>query len=151
MSYTALTLAIGWLIALILFLGFIILLRYMQYRERIALLTHGINPNELRRQRRNQGILRAGLITMMVGVALTIGLYPLGFLLPGTFSSAPLHLGPWLLPGLIPLGVGLALLCSYYLESNGQNSIDETHEQDKKAEQKIIPLKKHQNQEQQER
>ena len=147
MSYTAVILVIGWLIALVLFLGFIILLRYMQYRERIALLTHGINPNELRRQRRNQGILRAGLITMMVGVALTIGLYPLGFLLPNTFSTAPLHLGPWLLPGLIPLGVGLALMCSYYLESNVQSSTDEVKEQEKKDEQKIIPLKKHQNQE----
>ncbi len=147
MSYTAVTLVIGWLIALVLFLSFIILLRYMQYRERIALLTHGINPNELRRQRRNQGILRAGLITMMVGVALTIGLYPLGFLLPNTFSTAPLHLGPWLLPGLIPLGVGLALMCSYYLESNVQSSTDEVKEQEKKNEQKIIPLKKHQNQE----
>jgi formate hydrogenlyase subunit 3/multisubunit Na+/H+ antiporter MnhD subunit len=151
MSFTAVTLVIGWLIALVLFLGFIILLRYMQYRERIALLTHGINPNEIRRQRRSQGILRAGLITMMVGIALTIGLYPLGFLLPSTFSTAPFHLGPWLLPGLIPLGVGLALMCSYYLEPNVQNITDETKEQEKTTAQKIIPLKKHQHQEQQER
>jgi formate hydrogenlyase subunit 3/multisubunit Na+/H+ antiporter MnhD subunit len=147
MSYTAVTLVVGWLIALVLFLGFIILLRYLQYRERIALLTHGINPNQLRRQRRNQGILRAGLITMAVGVALTIGLYPLGFLLPSTFSTAPLHLGPWLLPGLIPLGVGLALMCSYYLESNVQSSTDEENEQAKDGEHKIIPLNKHQKQE----
>ncbi len=121
MSYNVLALLIGWLIALAIFLGFIVLLRYLQHRERMALITKGINPNEGRRQRRSRGILRAGLITMMIGLSLTIGLYPLGFVLPSSFTATPFHLGPWLLPGLIPFGVGLALTCSYYLEQNIQS------------------------------
>ncbi len=121
MSYNVLALLIGWLIALAIFFGFIVLLRYIQHRERMALITKGINPNDGRRQRRSRGILRAGLITMMIGLSLTIGLYPLGFVLPSSFTATPFHLGPWLLPGLIPFGVGLALTCSYYLEQNIQS------------------------------
>jgi hypothetical protein len=140
MSYNVLALLIGWLIALAIFLGFIVLLRYIHHRERMALITQGINPNDGRRQRRSRGILRAGLITMMVGLSLTIGLYPLGFVLPNSFTATPFHLGPWLLPGLIPFGVGLALTCSYYLEQNTQSeepektkviSIDEHRKRDK--------------------
>ena len=120
---------LGWLTALAIFFGFIVLLRYLHHRERMALITHGINPDSVRKQRRSRGMLRAGLITAMVGLALTVGLYPIGFMLPATFTSTPFHLGPWLLPGLIPLGVGLALISSYYLEQNTQSLSDnETRE-----------------------
>ncbi len=121
---------LGWLAALAIFFGFIVLLRYLQHRERMALITHGINPDSVRKQRRSRGILRAGLITAMVGLALTVGLYPIGFMLPTTFTSTPFHLGPWLLPGLIPLAVGLALISSYYLEQNTQ-ALSENETQEK--------------------
>ena len=142
MSYNVLALLIGWLIAMAIFLGFIVLLRYIQYRERMAMLRHGIRPPMSRRQRRNRGILRAGLITMMVGVTLTIGLYPVGFLLPSTFTSTPFHIGPWLLPGLIPFGVGAALTGSYYLEQNAQSDMEDTQNEDthKKDKSNVIPL-----------
>ncbi len=142
MSYNALVLLIGWLIALAIFFGFIIFLRYIQHRERMALITHGINPDSRQKQRRNRGILRAGLITMMVGLSLTVGLYPIGFLLPSSFTSTPFHLGPWLLPGLIPFGVGLALTCSYYLEQNVQSNTEEP------AETKVISLEERRGKEQ---
>ena len=116
MTLSILTILLGWLIALAIFFGFIVLLRYISYRERMALIAHGIDPGMLRRQRRSVGILRAGLIITMVGLALTVGLYPIGFILPPTFAAIPLHFGPWLLPGLIPLAVGIALITSYYLE-----------------------------------
>jgi hypothetical protein len=111
---------LGWLIALAIFFGFIVLLRYIEHRERMALIARGIDPNRIRRQRKGIGVLRAGLITGMVGLALTIGLYPLGFMLPGSLTLAPLHFGPWLLPGLIPLGVGGALVISHYLGQDSQ-------------------------------
>jgi hypothetical protein len=140
LSYNVIVLIAGWLIALVIFLGFILLLRYIQYREHMALLTHGLHPNDLRRQRRNRGILRAGLITMMVGLSLTIGLYPIGFLLPHTMSTTPFHLGPWLLPGLIPFGVGIALIFSYYLEQSTLNSIETENTEDQD---KVISLQNH--------
>jgi hypothetical protein len=115
MSSGVLAALLGWLIALAIFFGFIVLLRFIEHRERMALIARGLDPQSLRRQRRGIGVLRAGLIITMVGLALTIGLYPLGFMLPAAFTSTPFHFGPWLLPGLIPLGVGSALIISHYL------------------------------------
>jgi hypothetical protein len=136
MSSNIIAILVGWLIALTIFLGFIVLLRYIHYREHMALITHGFNPHTLRRHRRS-GILRAGLITMMVGLSLTIGLYPVNFLLPAALNSVPFHLGPWLLPGLIPFGVGVALIVSYYLEQSSLAQ-DEVPRGDN-----IIPLEEH--------
>src|SRR5947209_17781262 len=116
MSSGVLAALLGWLIALAIFLGFIAVLRYIDHRERMAMIARGIDPYRLRRRRRHgTGLLRAGLIVAMVGLALTIGLYPLGYILPAVVTNTPLHVGPWLLPGLIPLGVGAALIISYYL------------------------------------
>ena len=114
MSSSVLAALIFWLIALAIFFGFIVMLRYLDHRERMALIARGLDPH-LRRRRKGIGVLRAGLIVSMVGLALTIGLYPLGFMLPPAFTSTPFHVGPWLLPGLIPLGVGSALIISHYL------------------------------------
>ncbi len=141
MSFNILLLLIGWLVAMAIFFGFIVMLRYLHHRETMALISHGINP-EIRR-RRSRGMLRAGLIITMVGLALTIGLYPVGFFLPPIFAT-PFHLGPWLLPGLIPLGVGIALIGSYYLEQNAPVNNDETRDN-------VIPMKDHQERKQREK
>ena len=136
MSSTALTVFIGWLVALAIFFGFIVLLRYIQHIERMAMINSGLNPNSNRtnpRYRRSRGMLRAGLITAMVGLTLTIGLYPVGYFLPPFFFSIPFHLGPWLLPGLIPLGVGSALVISYYLERDNQPSDSDEDVEEKKV------------------
>ncbi len=117
MSSSLLVVLIGWLVALAIFFSFIVLLRYLQHREHMAMISTGMHPASLRAPRhRNRGMLRAGLIIAMVGLTLTIGLYPIGYILPPVFANIPLHIGPWLLPGLIPLGVGIALTASYYLE-----------------------------------
>ncbi len=138
MSADAIIVLVGWVLALAIFFGFIILLRYLEHRERMALISQGIHPGNMPKRHRNRGILRAGLITMMVGLTLTLGLYPLGFILPVNFASAPFHLGPWLLPGLIPFGVGFALTVSYYLEQTTQSQ-----ETDKAKNEKVIPINEH--------
>ena len=105
-----------WLGALALFLGFIAVVRYLDHRERMTLIERGLlRESGGRHSPRGSGLLRGGLITAMVGFAVTIGLYTLGYLLPAPFSAVPGRLGPWLLPGLIPLAVGVALVASYYL------------------------------------
>lgn len=129
MNESLLVVLIGWLVALAIFFGFIVLLRYLQHREHMAMISSGIHPNSLLPpRRRNRGILRAGLIIAMVGLTLTIGLYPIGYILPPIFANIPFHLGPWLLPGLIPLGVGIALTTSYYLERENMPSDSERME-----------------------
>ncbi len=144
---------LGWLAVLAIFFGFIVLLRYLHHKERMALITQGIHPavqrnDDPQRLIRSRRMLRAGLIIAMVGLALTVGLYPVGFYLPPTIT-APFHLGPWLLPGLIPLGVGIALIVSYYLEQNAQGtqSTSIPNDEDKTN---ITPLKEHLDKRQQE-
>jgi ABC-type Fe3+ transport system permease subunit len=117
MSPSILAALLAWLLALVIFLGFIVLLRYIDHRERMAMISRGIDPHRRRSKRRGTGVLRAGLITFMVGLALTVGLYPIGFMIPPTYTI-PFRAGPWLLPGLIPLGVGSALIISYYLQDD---------------------------------
>ncbi len=141
MSFNVLMVLIGWLVAMAIFFGFIVMLRYLHHRETMALISHGINPEP--RRRRSRGMLRAGLIITMVGLALTIGLYPVGFFLPPIFAT-PFHLGPWLLPGLIPLGVGTALIGSYYLEQNTPIGSEDQHEN-------VIPIKDRQERRQKEK
>jgi hypothetical protein len=124
MSSSVLVALLAWLLALAIFLGFIVLLRYIDHRERMALISRGIDPNRLRSNRKGVGVLRAGLIIFMVGLALTVGLYPIGFLIPPSYTI-PFRAGPWLLPGLIPLGVGTALIISYYLAPQGSPPTDQ--------------------------
>lgn len=106
-----------WLGTLALFLACIVAVRYLEHRERMSMIERGlVPPSGGRRQaRRGSGLLRGGLITMSVGIAVTVGLYNLGYLLPAPFSAVPDRFGPWLLPGLIPTAVGVALVASYYL------------------------------------
>ncbi|HEY7122469.1 MAG TPA: hypothetical protein VH540_00840 [Ktedonobacterales bacterium] len=118
---TLLLLALGWLLVLVVFLSFLALLRYLDHRERMAMILRGITPPDKRHNRlprptlvRRTVLLQGGLITAMVGLALTVGLYPLGYILPPSLV-APYHLGPWLLAGLIPLAVGGALILGHYL------------------------------------
>lgn len=119
-----------WLGALALFLGFIAIVRYLDHRERMSMIEHGIfdSPEANRRRvARGTAVLRGGLITAGVGIAVTLGLYTLGYLLPAPFNAVPGRLGPWLLPGLIPTFVGLALIASYYLAPPRPESLDDAH------------------------
>src|SRR5947207_7446936 len=93
---------ISWLVVLAIFCGFIVLLRFLEHRERMALIARGIDPNALRRPRRGVGVLRAGLIIAMIGLTLTIGLYPLGVFFPFLISQSPLPFGPLAFPCFIP-------------------------------------------------
>src|SRR5262249_49389495 len=111
-------LGLEWLGALALFLGFIALVRYLDHRERMMLIERGLLDDldaERLRATRSSAQLRGGLITAMVGLAVTVALYTLGYLLPPPLNAVPGRFGPWLLPGLIPLAIGLALVANYYL------------------------------------
>ena len=85
---------------------FLTAVRYINYRERAALAQYGVLQNEgafweRLGQRSPQGVLWAGVITAMSGLALLLGLYTIG-------------LGPWLLGGLVPLFVGLGMVFIYF-------------------------------------
>jgi hypothetical protein len=90
--------------------GFLAFLRYMNYKETIALAEKGLTKPESKSS--SKGMLRWGIMITALGLALTIGLYLIGF---DAASNYPLRLGPWMLGGLVPLFLGLGLVLLHYL------------------------------------
>jgi len=95
-------------VVLIIF-GFLAFLRYMNYRETLALAEKGLTKPE---RKSGKGLLRWGIVLSSLGLALSLGLYLIGFNSP---TSYPLHLGPWMLGGFVPLFLGLGLVLLHFL------------------------------------
>ncbi len=90
------------------FFGFFAFLRYMRYKETIILAEKGlVHPGY--GSSNGSGTLRWGLAITGLGLALCLGLYPIGFtsVVSGEF---PLNFGPWMLAGLLPTFFGLSLI-----------------------------------------
>ncbi len=94
---------------LVIIFGFLAFLRYMNYKETIALAEKGVTRPEVKS---GKGLLRWGIVISALGAALTLGLYPIGFL---NNDNYPLHLGPWMLGGFVPLFLGIGLILLHYL------------------------------------
>lgn len=95
--------------ALAIIFGFLAFLRYMSYRETIALAEKGLTHPEAKSR---NGLLRWGILISALGLALSLGLYPIGF---SAGYDYPLHLGPWMLGGFVPLFLGLSLIFLHVL------------------------------------
>ena len=94
-------------IVIIAALTFTAVMRYIAYKERVALVERGVDIESLFRNqqlgRRGQvGILWAGTITAASGLGILAGLWMLGR-------------GIWLIAGFLPLFVGLGMLAIYYV------------------------------------
>ena len=99
----------GTIVVLAIIFGFIAFLRYMNYKETVALAEKGLTRPDAKN---SKGLLRWGVVVTALGAALTLGLYPIGFLAGGSY---PFHIGPWMLGGLVPLFLGLGLVLLHYL------------------------------------
>ncbi|HET9912364.1 MAG TPA: DUF6249 domain-containing protein [Anaerolineales bacterium] len=95
--------------ALAIIFGFLAFLRYMNYKETIALAEKGLTRPE---QKTGGGLLRWGILVTGLGIALSLGLYPIGF---SAGVIYPLRLGPWMLGGFVPLFLGLGLILLHFL------------------------------------
>ena len=89
--------------------GFLAFLRYINYKETLALAEKGLAKPE---SKPAKGLLRWGIVLSSLGLALTLGLYFIGFNSPNDY---PLHLGPWMLGGFVPLFLGIGLILIHYL------------------------------------
>ena len=88
-------------------LAFVAAMRYIAYKERVALVERGVDIEDLFRSQRlgrqgNRGILWAGTITAASGLGILLGLWMLGR-------------GIWLIAGFLPLFIGLGMLAIYYV------------------------------------
>ncbi len=111
-------------IFLIIF-GFLAFVRYLRYKETVALAERGLIREQRRRKTRNT--LRSGIITTAVGLALTCGLMPVGYLLtdPNVANRLPLgFFGPWMVVGLIPTFFGLGLIILHATNDEEDESED---------------------------
>ncbi len=99
---------------------FIVVLRYIGYRETLQLAEKGlVRPDRMASGSGNgKDTLRWGIVITAVGLALCVGLYPIG-LLPG--SSFPLGIGPWMIAGFLPTFFGLGLILIYVLTHEGKD------------------------------
>jgi len=89
--------------------GFFAFWRYLQYREVVVLAEKGL-VRSAAVSGNGSGSLRWGIVITALGLALSLGFYPLGFLFDAQGRLFPLHFGPWMLIGLIPLFFGLGLV-----------------------------------------
>ena len=94
---------------LLVIFGFLAFMRYMNYRETLVLAEKGLSRPE---STPNKRLLRWGILVTALGIALTLGLYLAGF---ASADLYPLHLGPWMLGGFVPLFLGLGLILVHYL------------------------------------
>lgn len=94
---------------LVVVFGFLAFMRYINYKETLALAEKGMTRPE---QKNSKSLLRWGIVITALGFALSIGLYPIGF---GTGYNYPFHLGPWMLGGFVPLFLGLGLVLLHYI------------------------------------
>jgi len=101
----------GILFFIVLF-AFLAVWRYLQYRETLALAEKGLLKPDTRQDTHANGssALRWGVIIASLGLALTVGLWPLGI-----NSYYPLGLGPWMIGAFIPLFFGLGLVLIHIL------------------------------------
>lgn len=97
---------------LIVIFGFIAFMRYLNYRETLALAEKGLTRPERSEAKNSKGLLRWGILVTALGIALSLGLYLVGF---DSAENYPFHLGPWMLGGFVPLFLGLGLILSHFL------------------------------------
>ena len=67
---------LGTVAALAIIFGFLAFLRYMSYKETIALAEKGVSGPK---SKSSKGLLRWGIVIASLGFALSLGLYPIGF------------------------------------------------------------------------
>ena len=97
--------------------GFIALMRYINYRETIALAEKGlVRPAKAQKNDKSDlSALRWGIVIASIGLAIIIGVFPIG--------------GTVMLVGLIPTFFGLGLVLIYVLTRESDKKDEENEDQ----------------------
>ena len=112
---------LGFLGFCVLLFGFILAMRYLGYRETMTLAEKGI-VKPVKPNGGDKGSLIWGIIITSLGLALSAGLYPIGFM---TGMNLPLGLGPWMILGFFPTFFGLGLILIYVLTKKDEKKVEE--------------------------
>jgi hypothetical protein len=106
-----------------LLFAFLILWRYINYVEIKTLADKGlVKPEKQDSQKGPSNMLTVGIIISGIGLALTLGLIPIGAGIGGSGERGiyPLGLGPWMMLGYLPLFFGLSLVLAHILTKNNK-------------------------------
>jgi hypothetical protein len=112
----------GAILSLLIFFGFIVLMRYINYKENLVLAEKGYS-RPVQEKKRGKGLLIWGILVTATGLALCLGLYPLGLI--GNGMAFPFGLGPWMIAGFLPLFIGIGLVLVYILTGNEERKSSE--------------------------
>lgn len=119
---------IGFSVALIFSIpfAFFAFMRYLRYKETVALAEQGLlRPQQRRKDRQTT---KWGIVITAVGLAFTCGLWPFGFIDGG--PDFPFGFGPWMLVGLLPMFFGIALIIIGTLNKHDNEAEDAADEVD---------------------
>jgi hypothetical protein len=112
----------GAILSLLIFFGFIVVMRYINYKENMQLADKGYT-RPVQEKKRGKGLLIWGILVTATGLALCLGLYPLGLM--GNGMAFPLGLGPWMIAGFLPLFIGIGLVLVYILTGSEERKSSE--------------------------
>ena len=102
----------------IVLFAFLILLRFLNYKETLALAEKGLVRPQAE-PKNGKSTLRTGIIVASIGLALLFGLWPIGI-----NSNFPLGFGPWMIVALIPLFIGLGMVLIHVLTREPKDKIE---------------------------
>jgi hypothetical protein len=97
--------------------GSFILFRYWRHEETMRLIEKGLVQPGSHGVNGGGDTMRWGVIITVVGLALCVGIYPLGYI-DGFGRDFPLYFGPWMLIGLLPTFFGIGLLIIHGLNQH---------------------------------
>jgi hypothetical protein len=107
--------------------AFFAYIRYLRYKETIALAERGLLKPE--RSRNGNNTLRWGIVILFLGLATLCGILPFAFLARGRVPASPeegIGFAFLLLIGLLPMFFGLALIIIHVVTNRGSaDQIDE--------------------------
>jgi hypothetical protein len=109
--------------------AFFAYIRYLRYKETIALAERGLLKPE--RARNGNNTLRWGIVILFLGLATICGVLPVGFLASDGLPTGPeagIGFAFLLLVGLLPMFFGLALITIHVVTHRG--STGESDEED---------------------
>lgn len=109
--------------------GYAMYVSRLRHKERMAMIEKGMDIAP-RKSRNGNDTLRWGIMITSLGIALSLSLYPFGFLAPR--SLFPLHFGPWMVVGLLPLFFGLGLILTHYLINGREQKPDSEENEENK-------------------
>ncbi len=124
-AFTLILACVGIFGFFILLFSFLLLLRYINYRENMKLAEKGLIHQSTQKNKPKKGLLISGWIFTIIGFLATIIFWLFGISVTGSAygRSFPLGLGPWILLGLLPFLLRLILLLIYVVRSPSYKEI----------------------------